>query len=156
MAKELDLQSKIKASARKDGGYGQKMSNRFSIGIPDLLIGLPPFVPCYAEVKDFGTVAEQFNRQVDTTPKQRLEMARFSNPYQAAITPYTPNRHASLVLVGIIHRGRHRLVALSHGAERLDHTYEASTGTWVERGVGGYYALAGLLEAVGIARVALA
>lgn len=155
MARELDLQTKIINSARKDGGYGRKMSNRYSIGIPDLLLGLFPFAPCLAEVKDLGAVVTDFDRKLDITPKQYLEMDRLSGSYEGRQNIYSPDRHTALVLVGIIHRGSHRLVACSRQAERLDAGYEGEAGRWVERAVGGYYDLRPLLEWAGICKVRL-
>jgi hypothetical protein len=153
VAKELDLQTKIKKSARTQAGYGQKMSNRFSIGIPDLLIGLPPFIPCYAEVKDLGVVVDKFDRQLDVTPKQYLEMKRFSEPYEEACTPYTPHRRAACVMVGFVHRGHHRLAVLPRDAERISAAYEATVTTWVERQPGGFYDIRALLNGIGIVRM---
>lgn len=155
MAKELDLQTKIIHSARKQGGYGRKMSNRFSIGIPDLLLGIFPFAPSLVEVKDLEIVVDKFDRKLDVTPKQALEMERLSKAYEDNVTPYTPNRATACVLVGVVHRGEHRLVALSRGAQRLDHTYEASPGTWVRRMPGGFYDVMKLLDGIGIARVSM-
>ena len=153
MSKELDVQAKIIKSVRKDGGYGRKLSNRFVIGIPDLLIGLAPFAPCLAECKDLGEVVDKFNLKVDVTEKQGHELKLFDDVYFEKMTIYTPNKHASLVLVAIKHRGSHRLVALSHGERRLDHTYEGTPERWVERGVGGYYNIRPLLTWAGIINV---
>lgn len=152
MAKELDLQTKILRSAKHDGGYGRKISHKFAIGIPDLLLALPPFAPCLGEVKDLGEVVDKFDVQIKITEKQTEELKRFSEPYEKSMTVYTPNKKSSLILVGIKHRGRHRLVALSHGATRLSHEYEARGG-WVDREIGGYYNLAPLLEWAGIIKV---
>jgi hypothetical protein len=152
MAKELDLQTKICKSAKTDGGYGRKISHKFAIGIPDLLLALPPFAPCLCEVKDLGEVVDKFNQLIGVTEKQTEEMKRFSAPYEDTMTVYTPNKRASLLMVGVKHRGEHRLVALPRDAQRLDHTYE-SRGGWVTRSLGGYYQIAPLLEWAGIIQV---
>jgi hypothetical protein len=153
MAKELDLQAKIIKSVKQDGGYGRKISHKFAIGIPDLLLALPSFVPCMSEVKDLGVVVDNFDRQIGVTDKQLLEMKRFSEPYENSMTIYTPSKRAALILVGIVHRGEHRLVALPRDAERLDAGYEADPQRWRKRQTGGYYEIKPLLEWAGIAHV---
>lgn len=84
--RELELQSDIIKSVRKQGGYGRKLSNQFTIGIPDLLIALPPFVPCYAEVKDFGECASSFDRQIDVSDKQGYELMGMTKGYAGGWT----------------------------------------------------------------------
>lgn len=160
MAKELDLQTKLVHSVRRDKGYARKLTNRFTIGVPDLLISLHPFIPCYGEVKDLGEVVDNFDRKIEVTDKQGLEIWNLDQTVTQFVTPYTPDRHAALVLVGIVHRKKHRLVALScQGRQkysdpwRLDHTYESEPGRWTERQVGGHYDLKPLMEWAGIARV---
>lgn len=81
MANELGVQTEIKQSVIAQGGYAVKLSNRFTIGIPDLGIWLGPFAPFIMEVKDFGLVVEGFNRQIGTTPKQRDTMRRMQQSY---------------------------------------------------------------------------
>ena len=152
MAKELDLQSKIWRSAKTDGGYGRKISHKFAVGIPDLLLALPPFAPCLCEVKDMSEVVDDFDRLIGITEKQTEELKRFSEPYENTMTVYTPNKRTAFILVGIKHRGQHRLVALPREATRLDHTYE-SRGGWVARSLGGYYNLKPLFEWAGIVNV---
>lgn len=159
MAKELKIQTDIVQSVRKDGGYARKMSNRFAVGVPDLLVALYPFAPCLIEVKDLGECGDTFNRQVAVTPKQRHEMGLFSKVYEGNHNQYSPFRRAALVLVAIKHRGEHRLVALPRDAERLDHTYVdqapyAQEGrVWVPRDRGLYYNISPLLRGAGITKV---
>lgn len=162
MARELDVQTKLIKSARRDGGYGRKLSHKFSIGIPDLLIGLPPFIPALAEVKDIGVVVDKFDKKLEVTEKQSLELHNFDAPYHNSQTRYTPSRHSALVLVALVHRGKHRLVACTmQGREkydepwRLDHTYEATPERWVEREAAGYYPMRRMFEWAGIALVRL-
>ena len=158
MARELDVQTKIIKSARREGGYGRKMSHKFAIGIPDLLIGLPPFIPALAEVKDIGVVVDNFARKIGVTDKQSLELHMFNDPYNDHQTRYTPSRHSALVLVALQHRGKHRLVAIGMQGRgkydepwRLDHTYEGEDGRWAEREPGGHYPLRRMFEWAGIA-----
>jgi hypothetical protein len=81
MANELAVQTEIKQAVIAQGGYAVKLSNRFTIGIPDLGIWLGPYDPFIMEVKDFGVVAATFNRQIGTTPKQRDTMRRMQQSY---------------------------------------------------------------------------
>ena len=135
MARELAEQTNLIKSVRLAGGYARKMSNRYSIGIPDLLIGLPPFVPFLAEMKDLGTVVDDFDRQLNVTPKQNHEMGLLSGPYERAAYGA-----AALVLVHIVHRREHRLVALSRSHSRLAAGYEADLLKWGKRRTGLIYA----------------
>lgn len=152
MSKELDVQTKVCKSARQDGGYGRKISHKFVIGIPDLLVCLPPFAPCVIEMKDLGKVVDRFDRQLAVTPKQALEMERISKPYEPEVNGVIP-MHTAMVLVAIVHRGEHRLVACHRSNDRLDFGYEADPRRWVRREVGGYYNLRPLLEWAKIAKV---
>ncbi len=160
MSKELDVQAKIRASVKKDNGYCHKLTNRFTVGIPDLLVALFPYMPCVLEIKDLGPVADDFDRQINVTPKQQYELHGISKVYHEGQHPYTPYRKASGVLVALVHQGKHRLVAVhtnmrgfSDVSYRLDAGYVADPTRWVERGVGGYYNLKPLLEHLGIARI---
>jgi len=135
---ELQVQTKIVKSVRRDGGYGRKCSNRFAIGVPDLLISLQPFAPCYIEVKDFGKVNDKFDRQIDVTEKQAYELELFSKPYEDA--------RLGFLAVALVHRGEHRLVLLPREAMRLTSDYEDSPAMWAKREVGGYYNMAPMLR----------
>ena len=54
MASELTLQRKLIEETNRLGGYAQKLSNRFLVGVPDLLLHLPglptAFIECKLEV----------------------------------------------------------------------------------------------------------
>jgi len=138
---ELAVQTNIIKSVRRDGGYGRKMSNRFAIGVPDLLVALPQFAPCVIEVKDFGKVADTFDRQIETTDKQREEMKLFSQPYEDGGLGRT-----AFVAVRVVHRGEDRLVVLPRLAERLSSAYEDDPQTWRKRQVGLYYEIPPMLR----------
>lgn len=125
------------------------MSNRFTIGVPDLLIAIPPFVPVLAEVKDLGEVVDEFDRKLEITEKQAYEMKRFSEPYENWQHVYTPERHTAIILVGVKHKKKHRLVVLPRTADRLSCDYEEQGG-WVDRAVGGVYNVVKLLEFAGV------
>jgi hypothetical protein len=145
MAAELVIQREIKQSVINAGGYSTKLSNKFTIGIPDLGIWLAPFVPTIAEVKDLGICVPKFSRQVDVTPKQSDTMKRMQQSYR-------PEALLTVVLVHIRHRGLRRLVALPRTADRLTHEYEMAN-PWIERGSGGRWNIAALMQSYGIARL---
>ena len=139
--RELALQTDIIRSVRQQGGWARKMSNRFLVGMPDLVMALHPFAICIAEVKDLGPVTEKFDRKLDVSPKQRHELRMIHVAYWDKMNIYTPKRRASLLLVGATLGRRHMLTALPWDAKRV--TYEA---TWVDRQVGGVYDIKALLE----------
>jgi hypothetical protein len=149
MAAELQVQTNMIKSARQQGGYGRKLSNRFTVGIPDLLVGIFPFVPALVEVKDLGVVVDTFDRQLEVTPKQADEMKRMSQPYESMVTEFSPWRCTAFVAVALVHRGKHRLVAVKRHVDRLSHTYEGDL-PWVPRQTGGTYDLLRLMEGIGV------
>ena len=153
MARELAHQTDIRKSVIKDGGYGLKLSNRFAVGIPDLLICLPPFAPCILEVKDLGECVDDFDRKLGVTPLQGETMRRISQPYEDFQHPYTPHRCTTGVLVHVIHQREHRLVALPRRTERLTAAYTLDPASFGKRQVGGYYALEPLLDHLGIIKM---
>lgn len=118
MASELDLQQEIIRSCRIDKGYGRKMSHKFSVGIPDLMLCLPNVVPCLVEVKYLGAVANEFRRTIGITPKQAHELKLFDE-----VNLHT-GRHQAFILVGVIHHGERRLVCLPKDATHLSGSYE--------------------------------
>lgn len=48
---ELPFQTALIKAAKAEGGYAIKMSNRFLVGIPDLLVKLPDYPTCLIECK---------------------------------------------------------------------------------------------------------
>lgn len=66
--KETDLQSKCLTAMREMGGFAQKMSNRFLIGVPDLMFKLPRYSTSFWEVKRRPTA----HQNPDPSPKQKL------------------------------------------------------------------------------------
>jgi hypothetical protein len=148
--KELNLQRDIKKSAIRDGGSGFKLSNRFSVGIPDLHLSLPSFAPCIVEVKDLGECVPSFDRQLDVTPKQRHTMNQLN-------APYAPIGPVSFLLVGLTWQKERFLVVLPAHTERLSaHQLQGPlrAGSMVTgRATGGYYGLRPLWDAIGVPRV---
>ena len=151
--RELSLQTDILKSVKKDGGWGIKMTSRFLIGVPDLLVALWPFVPVLIEVKDLGEVTENFSLQLNVTPKQRHTLGQFDGIYDSNITEYSPNRHVSLLMVGFKMGQERRLVALPWRAERLTAAYVSTLGDLGRRGTGGYYAIKPFFERMGICHI---
>ncbi len=151
MAKaELDVQTKIIKSVRRDGGYGRKLSNKFLIGIPDLLVCLLPFVPCYCEVKDLGEVTDKFDVKIETTPKQKYEMELMSKAYE-----HSDFHHpTAFVLVALRWRQEHYLVGVPRDTERLNFQFKDKYA-WTIRRTGGYYALKHIMEFLGLMKCRL-
>lgn len=141
---ELKVQADIVKSVKADGGWAKKLSHRFVIGIPDLLIALYPTIPFLAEVKDLGEVGATFSRKVDTSPKQAHELTTFDEVYYARLTPYSPKQHAAVVIVGWVHEGTRWLTMLPHGTTKVTHEAPA-----VHRRTGGYYPIGPLIELYG-------
>src|SRR5580692_714296 len=75
---ELDAQRLVVQAAKSVGGYGFKLSNKFLIGIPDLLVQLPRQSTGLWEVKinDKPRVVEEVSLKL--TPLQDKVLADFS------------------------------------------------------------------------------
>ena len=120
---ELKLQAEICKSVVVQGGWAKKLTNQFTIGIPDLLISLPGLAPCLAEVKDFDVVGDKFDRKLDVSPKQRHELLTFN-----AVNPAT-----AVILVGLKWGNEHHLVCLPADAERLSDAYRGAAWGYTKR-----------------------
>lgn len=77
--RELKFQTKLVKSTRAQGGYARKLSHRFVIGIPDLIVHIPNYAPFLLEVKYFPEVSPNSNKLIPTTPKQQLELTEFNS-----------------------------------------------------------------------------
>lgn len=75
---ELDFQATLTKSAKHLGGYGRKISSRFTVGIPDLLLAVPKFCPVLVEAKWMKDVKTGFDREVPTTGPQRETLAKYN------------------------------------------------------------------------------
>lgn len=80
---ETEYQLEIKKSVIAQGGFAFKLSNTYTVGVPDLGIWLPPFAPLVAEVKVIRECGDKFRREIATTPKQDQFMADVSGRYEA-------------------------------------------------------------------------
>jgi hypothetical protein len=144
--RELQEQADIKKSVRLDGGYSFKLSNRFTIGIPDLLIALPPFVPILAEVKDLAEWGDVRPRKLDVSPKQEYELNGLGSLYDMF-------GRVSILLVAL-RRGRdHYLVGLPRDARVLLAPLPWDAPSVQKRQSKGYYPLAPILQDLGVPRL---
>lgn len=83
---EIDFQTLIINSIKNEGGYGRKLSHRFLVGIPDLLLKLAPYgtrsLLVLAEVK-LLRVSEKYDLRrepkIGITPRQTQELIKFEN-----------------------------------------------------------------------------
>lgn len=118
---ETDYQLDIKKSVNRAGGYCFKLSNRFTIGVPDLGIWLPPFAPLLAEVKMLRDCKPGFKRQLAVTEKQDSVMRLSSQGYEQ-----TGRGATALVLVVVVWENKDiDVVALPRHADALADGYQA-------------------------------
>ncbi len=147
--KETDLQTDIKKSVREQGGYAFKLTNAYTIGIPDLLIALPPFAPCTVEVKELGDVTDKFDQTLRLTEKQRHELKGISKPYNTAGAG-----DVSFILVGLVYQRQRLLIPLPKEVERLSYRLLVPACDAWKRLTGGRYDIKGIMENLGgLARV---
>ncbi len=145
MKREIQLQTHIVKSVRKDGGYARKLSNRFQVGIPDLIISMPSFAPCFAEVKDFGEVKGEFDRDIGLTEKQAHELTKIS---KSQIYPI------AMVLIGFTQAKKHYLMYLPHTARRVSSSaMKGVLSPIIRRDVGSYYNMRLILQHLDVARI---
>lgn len=150
--RELDIQREICQSVRREGGWAKKLTNRFTIGIPDLLIARFPSIPFIAEVKDLGQVRDTFSRKLDVTEKQSHELRTFdqaiSDPHADATNHAAAKRYAAVVLVGWAW-GRDRWLAmLPPDADHITMGPDRNH-PMVHRQAGGYYPIGSLIQLFG-------
>ena len=83
---ELNFQKALIDAAKKEGGYGFKMSNRHLAGIPDLLIKLPEFDTALIECKKIKRVKFSHHESIpnNITKLQEIVLKRFINAGGAA------------------------------------------------------------------------
>lgn len=147
MAKELDLQRDICQSVREQGGYARKLTAQgmmATVGMPDLLLVVPGFVPCLSEVKRLGKVPPKFKRKLGFTDKQRYEMAKLNEAAGTTI---------AFGLVGFEQNNKHWLVAVSHELDTLSHDGYFDGRAWAVREVGKKYDIAGMFNHMKIRRL---
>jgi hypothetical protein len=153
MVKELQVQTHIKKSVIRDGGFAFKQTNTYTIGILDLKICLFPFVPCDIEVKDLGEVVRNFDRDAGVTPKQADTIRRMNKVYEDGQTIYTPLRRVAGVIVRVVHNGHDVLIPAAQDKETGTWRVRSTYGAAAPRQVGGYYDIRPLLQEMGICRI---
>jgi hypothetical protein len=132
MPREIDFQTMIINSVRRDGGYGSKWSSSVQIGKPDLILVHHRIGSAFVEVKkeELGKLYTM-SRELKVTPKQENELKMI-------------NDAGGLGMVMVVIDGGHRdryLVALPHDADRIEWP---SRYPHVKFGVGGYVDVVGL------------
>lgn len=142
--RELNLQGEVMLSVRKDGGYCRKLASKYTTGIPDLLVGLYPFVPHFAEVKDLGPVPDVFSRKIMATPRQYEEMRRMNLAYEPNMRAVTQKHQAALLLVGWTWGHDRWLAALPYDTHHVTADVYA-----IKRQKGGYFPIRTLLTQFG-------
>lgn len=76
--KELEFQTLVRKAVEYEGGYGLKMSNRFLVGVPDLLLHLPGLPTMVMEAK-FDRVTSTIKRYaLVLTPRQALTLRQMA------------------------------------------------------------------------------
>ncbi len=145
MKHETQLQTDIIKSVRRDGGWARKLSNRFQVGIPDLVISLQGWAPCFAEVKDFGEIKGEFDRDAGVTAKQHDELNKISKSQ-----PF----YIAMVLIGFTMDKKHYLLYLPYSTQRVSSSIiHGITSPVIKRDVGKYYNMKLALRELGIARI---
>lgn len=78
---ETEMQSLVVAAVATSGGRAQKLSNRFIIGVADLLVKLPRCPAGLIEVKryDFGRFDVKHRFKLDVTALQKRFLEEFQN-----------------------------------------------------------------------------
>lgn len=122
MASELKFQSEIIKSLAAQGGFGMKLSHRYSSGVPDLLL-TSKFGSFLFEAKDLGEVCDKFNRLTGVTPLQQETLRRFNAASQNT---------AAVQLVHLVDRGERRAVVWPGNLNRIDAEYRWRD-VWVSR-----------------------
>ncbi len=127
--RELKVQAEICRSVREQEGYARKLSNRFLVGFPDLIIILKDSAACFAEVKDLGIVTENFDQKIEISPKQQHELKEMAAPTKDL-------HHNTFILVKFEREEIHYLAILPSTAERLSWAALKSNGMFIQRAIG--------------------
>lgn len=69
--REVDIQTELKDACVAAGGFAFKLSNRFTAGIVDLYLALPPHLPLWLEVKFEKQIPKSGIIPINPTPLQR-------------------------------------------------------------------------------------
>lgn len=81
MKPEIDLQHDlINAAMKRPGGFGYKLSNRFTTGVPDLFLAVPPLRPVIVEVKK--QEYKPYEVKIDLSARQQLFLTQLTKAGQ--------------------------------------------------------------------------
>jgi len=101
MADELHYQRQLNKRVVAMGGYARKWSTRFTVGVPDLIWVLDGRT-AFVEVKLEHVTSLKFDRKLEITPKQALELAALrragANVAVAIVVKRENSRDAFLVI----------------------------------------------------------
>lgn len=122
--KELDFQKRIIDLIREEGGYGYKLSNRFKVGIPDLLIAAPLRGVVFFECKCLNEVSAQFDKKTGITAIQQDHLNKLNSTQQHPI---------GCQLIFLEHFGEERAVVWPAHWNRMTSDYERDEAIWVGR-----------------------
>jgi hypothetical protein len=125
--RELNFQKRIIDLIKEEGGYGYKMSNRFKVGVPDLLIAAPMRGVVFFECKCLNVMPDAFDRQTGITPIQMDHLNRLNS---------TQEHPVGCQLVYLIHRGEERAVVWPGHWDRITSDYEKDETIWEGRKAG--------------------
>lgn len=123
--KELAFQSEIVRAVKIMGGYGHKVSDRFKVGVPDLLISAPQQGIVLFECKAMlEPVPDKFDRKTGITPIQQEHLKRIND---CQILP------VGAQLVYLVHKGEQRAIVWPAHLVNITSDYEKDERIWVER-----------------------
>ena len=123
--RELAFQTEIIKSVKAAGGYGHKVSDRFKVGAPDLIIAAPKRGLILFECKSMaGIMPDKFDRHTGITAIQQEHLKRMND---CQILP------VGAQLVYMEHKGEQRAVVWPAHLVNITSDYEKDERIWVER-----------------------
>lgn len=122
--KELDFQKRVIDLIREEGGYGYKLSNRFKVGIPDLLIAAPLKGVVFFECKCLNEVGERFDKKTGITPIQQEHLNKLNS---------TQDHPIGCQLIFLVHKGEERAVVWPAHWGKMTSDYEKDVRIWEGR-----------------------
>ena len=120
---ELKFQTEILKAVKDCGGFGNKISDRFKIGVPDLLVACSGKL-VLLELKSMGEVPDKFSRKTGVTAIQQETLRRYN---QTAILPVAAQ------LIFLNHRGEARAVVWPAEWDTISNSYEEREELWTTR-----------------------
>lgn len=103
MKNESEFKSMFKKSIRRYHGFSLSLAAPMVVGIPDLFVVMPGYMPILLEAKWLGEISrERFSRKIQFTPMQLLWIKECHdvNPYTAmGLIGFKYNNHTYACLV---------------------------------------------------------